>query len=46
MTRYADIPKSIRSGIVIVDPERGTPQRIIVLQFNPAPSHGPGKVEL
>ncbi|WP_243788590.1 hypothetical protein [Saccharopolyspora gloriosae] len=35
MTRYADIPKPIRSGIVIVDPERGTPQRVIVLQFNP-----------
>ncbi|MEJ8650066.1 hypothetical protein WKI65_18695 [Streptomyces sp. MS1.AVA.3] len=35
MTRYADIPQPIRSGIVIVDPERGTPQRIIVLQFNP-----------
>lgn len=35
MTRYADIPKPIRSGIVIVDPERGTPQGIIVLQFNP-----------
>ncbi|WP_046495243.1 hypothetical protein [Streptomyces odonnellii] len=35
MSRYADIPKPIRSGIVIVDPERGTPQRIIVLQFNP-----------
>ncbi|MFI0732310.1 hypothetical protein ACH4S9_25430 [Streptomyces sp. NPDC021225] len=35
MTRYADIPRPIRSGIVIVDPERGTPQRIIVLQFNP-----------
>ncbi len=35
MTRYAAIPKPIRSGIVIVDPERGTPQRIIVLQFNP-----------
>lgn len=35
MTRYAEIPKPIRSGIVIVDPERGTPQRIIVLQFNP-----------
>ncbi|WP_055554575.1 hypothetical protein [Streptomyces sp. NBRC 110028] len=35
MTRYADIPKPIRSGIVIVDPDRGTPQRIIVLQFNP-----------
>ncbi|MFI6879966.1 hypothetical protein ACIBL6_41645 [Streptomyces sp. NPDC050400] len=35
MTRYADIPKPIRSGIVLMDPERGTPQRIIVLQFNP-----------
>ncbi|MEV3988545.1 hypothetical protein AB0J57_06520 [Streptomyces sp. NPDC049837] len=35
MTRYADIPKPIRSGIVVVDPERGTPQRVIVLQFNP-----------
>ncbi|MFI1966303.1 hypothetical protein ACH429_19715 [Streptomyces pathocidini] len=32
---YQDIPKPIRSGIVVVDPERGTPQRIIVLQFNP-----------
>ncbi|WP_327351818.1 hypothetical protein [Streptomyces sp. NBC_01304] len=35
MTRYANIPKPIRSGIVLIDPERGTPQRIIVLQFNP-----------
>ncbi|WP_338775998.1 hypothetical protein [Streptomyces sp. DG1A-41] len=35
MTRYANIPKPIRSGIVLVDPELGTPQRIIVLQFNP-----------
>ena len=35
MTRYSDIPKPIRSGIVVVDPERGTPERIIVLQFNP-----------
>ena len=35
MTRYADIPKPIRSGIVLIDPLRGTPQRIIVLQFNP-----------
>ncbi|MGW2054201.1 hypothetical protein ACWCOZ_09810 [Streptomyces sp. NPDC001840] len=35
MTGYRDVPKPIRSGIVIVDPERGTPQRIIVLQFNP-----------
>ncbi|AGP60332.1 hypothetical protein [Streptomyces rapamycinicus] len=35
MTCYPDIPKPIRSGIVLVDPERGTPQRIIILQFNP-----------
>ncbi|KUO05413.1 hypothetical protein [Streptomyces caeruleatus] len=35
MTRYANIPKPIRSGIVLLDPETGTPQRIIVLQFNP-----------
>ncbi|MFF2190733.1 hypothetical protein [Streptomyces sp. NPDC058155] len=35
MARYADIPKPIRSGIVIVDPELGTPERVIVLQFNP-----------
>ncbi len=35
MTAYPNIPKPIRSGIVLVDPERGTPQRIIVLQFNP-----------
>ena len=35
MTRHTDIPKPIRSGIVVVDPGSGTPQRIIVLQFNP-----------
>ncbi|ARZ66118.1 hypothetical protein M1P56_19485 [Streptomyces sp. HU2014] len=35
MTRYADLPKPIRSGIVIIDPQRGTPRGIIVLQFNP-----------
>ncbi|WP_445398216.1 hypothetical protein ACSMX9_28200 [Streptomyces sp. LE64] len=35
MTRYADLPKPLQSGLVIVDPERGTPQRVIVLQFNP-----------
>ncbi|MFB6875297.1 hypothetical protein [Streptomyces sp. NPDC056323] len=32
---YVDIPKPIRSGIVLIDPDLGTPQRIIVLQFNP-----------
>ncbi|MEV0553601.1 MULTISPECIES: hypothetical protein [unclassified Streptomyces] len=35
MTRYANIPKPIRSGIVLIDPDTGTPQRIIILQFNP-----------
>ncbi|MGW6903137.1 hypothetical protein [Streptomyces sp. NPDC054940] len=35
MTRYADIPKPIRSGLVVVNPDTGTPQRIIILQFNP-----------
>ncbi|MDG9715536.1 hypothetical protein [Streptomyces sp. DH24] len=35
MTRYPDIPKPIRSGIVVLDPDTGTPQRVIVLQFNP-----------
>ena len=34
-TRFADIPTPVRSGIVIVDPQRGTPSNIIVLQFNP-----------
>jgi hypothetical protein len=32
---YADIPKPIRSGLVVVDPLLGTPQKIIVMQFNP-----------
>ncbi|GAA2973797.1 hypothetical protein GCM10010519_06220 [Streptomyces lactacystinicus] len=32
---YMDAPKPIRAGLVIVDPQRGTPQRIVVLQFNP-----------
>jgi Contractile injection system tube protein len=35
MTRYADIPNPVRSGIVIIDPRRGTPRQVIVLQFNP-----------
>ncbi len=35
MTGYSDLPKPIRSGLVIVDPARGTPRRIIILQFNP-----------
>src|SRR3954466_12440435 len=32
---YADLPKPIRSGMVIFDPVLGTPQRVIVMQFNP-----------
>ncbi|KWX02084.1 signal peptide protein [Carbonactinospora thermoautotrophica] len=35
MTRYTDLPKPIRSGLVVLDPVRGTPQRVIVMQFNP-----------
>ncbi|WP_199439395.1 hypothetical protein [Umezawaea beigongshangensis] len=35
MTRLTDVPRPVRSGLVVVDPERGTPQRIIVMQFNP-----------
>jgi hypothetical protein len=35
MTTYSDIPKPIRSGLVTIDPQRGTPSQIIVLQFNP-----------
>jgi hypothetical protein len=31
----SDIPRPIRSGIVILDPTLGTPQRVIVMQFNP-----------
>jgi Contractile injection system tube protein len=32
---YADLPRAIRSGLVLVDPLLGAPQRIIVMQFNP-----------
>jgi hypothetical protein len=32
---FADLPRAIRSGLVLVDPTLGTPQRIIVMQFNP-----------
>ncbi|MFF2352144.1 hypothetical protein ACFVVL_20475 [Kitasatospora sp. NPDC058115] len=35
MMPYTDAPRPVRSGLVVVDPQRGTPQRIIVLQFNP-----------
>ncbi|MGW1177592.1 CIS tube protein [Kitasatospora sp. NPDC002543] len=35
MTRYADVPKPVRAGLVVVDAQRGTAQRVVVLQFNP-----------
>src|SRR5258707_9371351 len=35
MSRLLDAQQPIRAGIVIIDPERGTPQKVIVLQFNP-----------
>nr|WP_306986754.1 hypothetical protein [Streptomyces canus] len=35
MMSYRNIPKPIRSGIVVVDPGTGAPQRVVVLQFNP-----------
>lgn len=36
MTRYSDLPKPIRSGIVVMHPLLPAPERIIILQFNPA----------
>ncbi|MER5768760.1 hypothetical protein [Streptomyces sp. NPDC001985] len=35
MTRYPDLPKPLRSGLILLDPDTGTPRRVIVLQFNP-----------
>ena len=35
MTTFADIPRAIRAGLVVVDPDTGAPQRVIVMQFNP-----------
>jgi len=32
---YVDLAKPVRSGLVVVDPLLGTPQRVIVMQFNP-----------
>lgn len=32
---YLDLPRPVRAGLVLVDPVAGTPQRVIVLQFNP-----------
>lgn len=37
MTRYADIPKPIRSGIVVVDPDRGTPSASSCSSSTPTP---------
>jgi Contractile injection system tube protein len=31
----ADLPRPIRSGLVLVDPRLGIPRRVIVMQFNP-----------
>lgn len=33
-TGLSDIPKPIRSGIVVIDPVTGAAQRVIVMQFN------------
>lgn len=35
MTRLWDLPKPVRSGLVTVDVIRRTPQRVLVMQFNP-----------
>lgn len=32
---YADIPKPISAGLIVLDPLRGTPLRVIPMQFNP-----------
>lgn len=34
-TGHADLPRPIRSGLVLLDPATGTPLRVIVMQFNP-----------
>jgi hypothetical protein len=35
MSSFADVPKAIRAGIVVMDSGTGAPQRVIVMQFNP-----------
>jgi hypothetical protein len=35
ITGYEDLPRPIRSGLVLVDPRLGIPKRVIVMQFNP-----------
>lgn len=32
---HLDLPRPVRAGLVLVDPLVGTPQRVVVLQFNP-----------
>lgn len=32
---YGDLPRPIRSGLVLVDPVLGIPVRVIIMQFNP-----------
>ena len=32
---YEDLPRPIRSGLVLVDPVLGIPERVIIMQFNP-----------
>jgi hypothetical protein len=35
MTTFSNSPRVVRGGIVLVDPETGVVQRVIVLQYNP-----------
>src|SRR5437899_2937151 len=35
MTGFPNSPRLLKGGIVLVDPDAGTVQRIIVLQYNP-----------
>ena len=32
---YENLPRPIRSGLVLVDPRLGIPERVIIMQFNP-----------
>ena len=32
---HADIPKPVSAGLIVLDPLRGTPLRVIGMQFNP-----------
>src|SRR5688572_3762738 len=35
MTTFPNAPKLLKGGLAIVDPASQTPQRVIVLQYNP-----------